>query len=155
VTPGRWETTVSALVGYLASKTMDRATSWFYARQSEHSKRREEELAPGGTLVQVGKQIGRAVGRDLSEEGAGRAGLAAHRMLGISYGVAATALARRGVPPLAAGVVVGAGAFALVDEGTAISQFRAYPVESHLRGVVGHATYGLASGVLLWIIRRR
>ena len=43
---------VGALVGYVASRTMDQATTWFYASQTEESKPRDEELAPGGTLVQ-------------------------------------------------------------------------------------------------------
>jgi amidase/aspartyl-tRNA(Asn)/glutamyl-tRNA(Gln) amidotransferase subunit A len=43
-------------------------------------------------------------------------------------------------------------AFVLVDEGTAISQITDYPVESHLRGVVGHGAFGLAAGILLSLI---
>lgn len=141
-----------ALAGYAASRIMDQATTWFYASQTEESKRREEELAPGGTLVQMGKQLGGAVGRDLTDEEAGRVGLAVHRTLGVSYGMAASALIRRGTPPLAAGLVVGALAFVLVDEGTAISALTDYPVESHLRGVVGHGAFGLAAGILLSLI---
>ena len=140
---------VGALVGYVASRIMDQATTWFYARQTEESKRREEELAPGGTLVQMGKQLGAAVGRDLTDEDAGRVGLAVHRTLGMSYGIAASALIRRGTPPLKAGLLVGSLAFVLVDEGTAITQVFDYPVESHLRGVVGHGAFGLAAGILL------
>jgi hypothetical protein len=146
--------TVGALVGYAASRTMDQATTWFYARQSEASQRREEELAPGGTLVQTGKQFGRAVGRELSDDEAGRVGLAAHRILGMSYGMAASALVRRGVSPWLAGPAVATAGFLLVDEGTAISLFTAYPVESHLRGVVGHAAFGLTAGTLLALVER-
>jgi hypothetical protein len=146
---------VGALVGYVASRTMDQATTLFYARQSDASTRREEELAPGGTLVQVGKQLGGAIGRDLSDEQAGRVGLAAHRTLGVGYGMAAAALVRRGVAPLRAWLAVGATAWAPVDEGTAISLFTECPVESHVRGVVGHAAFGLAAGILLAIIDRR
>jgi hypothetical protein len=58
-------------------------------------------------------------------------------------------------PPLLAGTATGAGAFILIDEGTAISQFWAYPVESHLRGVVGHATFGLVAGSLMSVVRPR
>jgi len=142
------------LVGYVASRTMDQATTWFYGIQTDASKQREEELAPGGTLVQFGKQVGAALGRDLSAEAAGRVGLAAHRTLGVGYGMAAAALVRRGVPPLKAGLAVGAAAWAIVDEGTALPTFTDYPVESHLRGVVGHATLGLAIGVLLSLVER-
>jgi hypothetical protein len=146
---------VGALAGYAASRTMDQATTLFYARQTQASKDREEELAPGGTLVQVGKDLGRAAGRDLDDATAGRVGLAVHRTMGVGYGMAAAALVRRGLRPLNAGLAVGGAAWALIDEGTAISTFADYPVESHLRGVVGHLTLGLAIGALLSLIDRR
>jgi hypothetical protein len=73
----------------------------------------------------------------------------------MSYGMAAAALVRRGVSPVMAGLAVGAAAFVLVDEGTALPLFRAYPAVSHARGVVGHGTYGLAVGILLWLIHER
>jgi hypothetical protein len=146
---------VGALAGYAASRAMDQATTLFYGMQTEASKRREEELAPGGTLVQFGKQLGRAAGQDLSDEQAGRVGLAFHRTLGVVYGMAAAARVARGVTPLKAGLAVGATAWVVVDEGTAMSQFTDYPVESHGRGVVGHGTYGLALGLLLSLVERR
>jgi hypothetical protein len=146
---------VGALVGYAASRTMDQATTWFYASQTDESKRREEELAPGGTLVQLGKQLGAALGRDLSDEEAGRVGLAIHRTMGVCYGMAAAALVGKGVRPLVAGLAVAAVAFVLVDEGTAISQLTDYPLESHMRGVIGHGAFGLAAGALLSLIHGR
>jgi hypothetical protein len=144
-----------ALVGYVASRSMDQATAWFYGRQTDASKQREEELAPGGTLVQLGKQLGQAAGRDLTDAQAGRVGLAVHRTLGVLYGMGAAALVKRGVRPMTAGLTVGTAAWVVVDEGTAISQFTAYPMESHMRGVVGHATLGLAVGVLLSLLGKR
>ncbi len=146
---------MGALAGYVASRTMDHATTWFYARQSDESKRRDEELAPGGSLVQLGKQLGEAAGRSLDDEQAGRVGLAVHRTLGVSYGIAVAALVKAGLKPMTAGPAVGAAAFVLIDEGTAISDFTAYPVASHLRGVVGHATLGLVAGVLLSLVEGR
>ena len=70
----------------------------------------------------------------------------------------AAALARRGVAPVTAGVASGVGGFLVVDE-LANSLFftpppQAYPVESHLRGVVGHLTFGAVTGVLLALARR-
>jgi hypothetical protein len=144
-----------ALAGYVASRTMDAATTWFYGTQSAESKKREDEIAPGGALVQVGKQLGRVAGRDLDDEQAGRVGLVVHRTLGVAYGIAATRLVRRGMPPFASGVAVGTAAFVLVDEGMAITQFFQYPAESHLRGVVGHVTLGAAIGTLLSLLARR
>jgi hypothetical protein len=83
---------------------------------------------------------------------------AMHRSLGQLYGVVAAALTRRGVPPVAAGVTAGVGGFLLVDE-LANGLFftpppQAYPVESHLRGLVGHLTFGATTGVLLAVARR-
>ena len=53
--------------------------------------------------------------------------------------------------------MTGATAFLLVDEGLTSTAFtpppRAYPVESHLRGVVGHITFGVAAGAMLVIAR--
>jgi hypothetical protein len=143
---------VGALAGYAASRVMDHATTFFYGVQSDKSKAREEEIAPGGTLVQVGKQIGQAFGRELDDATAGKVGLALHRTMGITYGVAAAALVKRGVRPLIAGVAVGSAAWVIVDEGTNLPTFTDYPAESHLRGVVGHATYGLAAGLLLALV---
>jgi hypothetical protein len=81
-----------------------------------------------------------------------------HQSLGQGYGVVAAALTRRGVPPLAAGVASGAAGFVLIDE-LANGLFftpppQAYPVESHLRGLVGHLTFGATTGALLALARR-
>jgi len=150
----RTDLVTGALVGYAASRTMDAATTAFYARQDEASKGREQELAPGGTLLQLGQQLAGAVGRSADDAAAARIGVSVHRGLGVSYGVLAAALVRRGWSAWAAGLTVGAGAFLVVDEGTALPQLTDYPPVSHLRGVVGHATYGLAAGALLWLVRR-
>jgi len=140
---------VGALAGYAASRTMDAVTTVFYARQDDASKRREQELAPGGTLVQLGKQLGGLVGRDLDDDAARRVGTALHRTFGTTYGAIAAALVRRGMPPLRAGLADGAAAVLVVDEGKGLPTATSYPLVSHLRGVVGHATVGLTIGVLL------
>ncbi len=151
----RTTVTAGALAGYAASRTMDLVTTWFYDRQSEASKGREQELAPGGTLVQLGKQLGGLVGRRLDDAAAGRVGVAVHRSLGTAYGVLAATLVRRGWRPVPAGLTVGALAFAVVDEGTALRLATSYALVSHLRGVVGHATVGLTIGVLLSLLDLR
>ncbi|MCF6736820.1 hypothetical protein [Blastococcus sp. KM273129] len=102
--------------------------------------------------MQLGKQLGAAVGRDLDDGAAGRVGLVVHRTFGVLYGITAAALVRRGLPPIVAGPAVGTAAFLLVDEGTALPTLTTYPLTSHARGVVGHATFGLAAGVLLALV---
>ena len=149
---------VGAAIGYGASMAMDQATGWYFGRQSEASRRREEEVAPGGAPVLVGKKLARLVGRDVSDEGAAKIGSVIHRSLGMTYGMAAAALARKGVAPLVAGIATGTAAFVVVDEAFLSAFFtpppRAYPIESHLRGMVGHLGYGLAAGAMLSVARR-
>jgi len=73
-------------------------------------------------------------------------------VLGVTYGVIAASLTRRDVPALAAGPLVGAAAWLLVDEGLSLCTARDYLPESHLRGVIGHGTWGASAGVLLALV---
>jgi hypothetical protein len=149
---------VGAAAGYLASQVMDRATTWFYARQSDASKRRESELLPEGAPLASARKLAGLIGAEPTDDQAGRIALAMHRSLGQAYGVVAAALTRRGVAPFTAGVASGVGGFLVVDE-LANSLFftpppQAYPVESHVRGAVGHLTLGVVTGLLLAVARR-
>ena len=149
---------IGAAIGYCASRVMDLATGWCFEHQSEASRRREEEVAPGGTLVLAGRWLAGMLGRDVTDEEAERIGWVIHRVLGVTYGTAAAALARSGVSPLQAGIATGATAFVLVDEGF-MSAFVtpppwAYLPESHVRGIVGHLAYGGAVGAMLAVARR-
>jgi hypothetical protein len=149
---------VGTAAGYLAGQVMDRATTWFYARQSDASKRREDEVLPGGAPMASARKLAGLVGVEPTDEQAGRIATAMHQSLGQAYGVAAATLAANGMPPLAAGVAAGAAGFLLVDEAANSLFFtpppQAYPVESHLRGVVGHLAFGAALGLLLALARR-
>jgi hypothetical protein len=137
---------------------MDQATTWFYARQSDASKQREGELLPEGAPVASARKLAGLIGAEPTDEQAGTIAASLHQGLGQLYGVAAAALTRRGVPPVRAGLASGAAGFLRVDE-LANSLFftpppQAYPVESHLRGAVGHLTLGLVTGALLAVARR-
>ena len=149
---------VGAAAGYLAGQVMDKATTWFYERQSDASKRRESELLPEGAPMASARKLAGLVGAEPTDDQADTIASTLHQSLGQLYGVVAAALARNGVPPVTAGLATGAGGFLLVDE-LANSLFftpppQAYPVESHLRGAVGHLTFGAATGVLLALARR-
>ena len=149
---------VGAAAGVAAGQVMDRATTWFYERQSDASKERENELLPEGAPMASARKLAGLIGAEPTDDQTGQLAAAMHRSLGQLYGVAAAALTRRGVPPVAAGVATGLGGFLLVDE-LANGLFftpppQAYPVESHLRGLVGHLTFGAATGVLLSVARR-
>ncbi len=88
---------------------------------------------------------------------AARIGSVVHRSLGLAYGVTAAALARTGTGPVRAGITAGTAAFLLVDEGVVGTVFTpppwAYPIESHLRGAVGHLACGAAAGAMLAVAR--
>jgi hypothetical protein len=149
---------VGAAAGYLAGQVMDRATTWYYGRQSETSKQREQELLPEGAPLTTARRLAGLIGAEPTDDQAGKLALGMHQSLGQLYGVLAAVLTRRGVPPLAAGMATGVAGFVLVDE-LANGLFftpppQAYPVESHLRGVVGHLTFGASAGVLLAVARR-
>jgi hypothetical protein len=149
---------VGAAAGYAAGKVMDRATTWFYQRQSDASKQREGELMPEGAPMASARKLAGLVGAQPTDKQASRIATVLHQSLGQLYGVGAAALTRAGVPPLTAGVASGVAGLLLVDE-LANSLFftpppQAYPIESHLRGVVGHLTFGATLGVLLAVARR-
>jgi hypothetical protein len=149
---------IGGAAGYLAGRVMDQATTWFYTRQSDASKQREGALLPEGAPVASARKLAGLIGAEPTDEQAGTIAASLHQGLGQLYGVAAAALTRRGVPPVRAGLASGAAGFLLVDE-LANSLFftpppQAYPVESHLRGLVGHLTFGATTGALLALARR-
>lgn len=149
---------VGAAAAYGAGKIMGAATTRFLERQSEASRRREEEVTPGGAPMATARWLADVVGADLTDDEAVRLAGFLHRGLSTAYGLAAVLLVRAGARPLRAGVAVGAAAFLLVDEGVSvlgvIPRPPEYPLESHLRGVVGHLTFGVATGALLTLARR-
>jgi hypothetical protein len=142
---------IGAAAGYGANRAMDVATAWFYARQDEASKAREEEVYPGGAILDAGRQIAAIMKiANPGEDQIQQLGIRAHRALGMTYGVMAATLVGFGVRPMKAGVLVGVAAFVLVDELMSAVQLEPsptdFPIEAHLRGVVGHATFGVALG---------
>jgi len=149
---------VGAAAGYAASRCMDLATSWFYERQSEESRAREEEVLPGGALMAGGRDMARMMRiEDPDDETVARLGLRAHRGGGMAYGVLGALLVGAGVRPLRAGLLVGVAAFALVDEALNAVQLEPspsdFPMEAHARGAVGHLAFGAALGTALWVAR--
>ena len=139
--------------GYLASRLMDKVTTAYQERQSGDSRRREKELQEVPAYVKAAERLAEIGGQNLDQERAERLGLRLHRGLGLSGGVIAGLLVARGMNPWAPGST-GFGLWLLVDEG-ANALFgltpppTAYPRETHVRGLLGHLTYGGALGALL------
>lgn len=116
----------------------------------------QKEVAPGDAPVLAGKKLASLVGRDVSDQQAAKIGSVVYWALGMSYGMAAAVLARAGVPPLVAGIAT--GAMALVVDGGVMSAFftpppLAYPLDSHVRELVGHLGYGAVAGTMLSAVR--
>ena len=116
----------------------------------------QKEVAPDDAPVLAGKKLVSLVGRDVSDQQAAKIGSVVYWALGMSYGMAAAVLARAGVPPLVAGIAT--GAMALVVDGGVMSAFftpppLAYPLDSHVRELVGHLGYGAVAGTMLSAVR--
>src|SRR3712207_9472537 len=80
---------VGAGAGYLASQVMDKATTWYYGRQSDASKQREQELLPEGAPLASARKLAGLVGAEPTDKQAGTIALAMHQSLGQLHGVVA------------------------------------------------------------------
>src|SRR3712207_7848386 len=59
--------------------------------------RSEDEIEPGGTPVLAGRKLAGWVGRDVTDDEAGRIGFIVPRPLGVAHGKTAAALAGAGI----------------------------------------------------------
>lgn len=143
-----------SLAGYAATLVMERSASFFYERQSESSRQREEQLRqemPTTTLVRRAAEI---AGTKIEDERAEKLGMAVHYAFGASGGPVAALIERRGIGPLAAGLAVGTGMWVAVDEGTnavlgLTPPAPEWPAVTHVRALVAHLVYGVVLGTLL------
>jgi hypothetical protein len=144
-----------AIAGGVATWVMDLATTGLYSQQSEAVTARETAARPRGqpsadNLIDlVSARLGLSLDADQREA----AIQTAHYALGAVPG-ALYAVLRDRLPLLGAarGLVYGALLFAVNDEyvNTRLGLAgppEAYPVETHLRGLVGHLVLGVATDV--------
>jgi hypothetical protein len=144
----------SALAGLGATLFMEYASTAFYNRQSAPSREREELLRsemPTTTLV---RKTAKLIGEDLDDQRAEKLGAISHYAFGAAGGPAALMLHCRGAGPLGAGLAVATAMEVVVDQGmnTALRLTpppNVWPWQAHARGVVAHAIYGVALGLLL------
>ena len=128
-----------------------------YRREDPAALRRELQARPGGldSAHLLARKLGRAVGHDPGTKQPNAAGVAVHYALGALPG-AAYALTRRRFPAIArsVGLPFGLALFVVNDEiaapllGLARGP-RAYPVQSHVRGLVAHLVLGVGTDRLL------
>jgi hypothetical protein len=149
---------LGAASGFAASFAMDAATSAYLARQSERSVRRQDELAPGGAPALFIRRAAGVADRELTVEQSEGYALVLHRTLTSAFGAASAALVGPRRSPMLSALEATGAAFVLVDEGLPALRIvpapRKWPVESHVRGVIGYAVLGLGIGALLTVADR-
>jgi len=150
-----------ALAGAAATWFMDLVTTALMNDQSSDVTAREEAAQPNGKSS-VGNLVDRVQGATgltvpASRRGAVESGV--HYLLGIVPG-AIYGVLRRYVPVARAanGLAFGLAVFALNDEyaNAALGLSgppTAYPVETHLRGLTGHAVLGMATETGIQLLR--
>lgn len=136
--------------GIVGSRLMNPVTTKLYELESEEDKQREKAASKGGSAPQVAaEKTARLLGHELDEDQAAKGAQVMHYLTGI----AAVPLylwlrQRRHMGPLTAGLASGLALFMVMDEvanplmGTS-GPPQAYPASTHVRGVVGHAVFGI------------
>jgi len=147
-----WTTVaIGAVGGALGTIAMEPVTTFLYQHEDEPDKKREEELRKEPALNVLAARLIELVGAEPTDESKRRLATALHWMYGMGWG-ALYALLRRRVPMLRKGLGLPFGVlFALVGD-EVMNQVlgltappKAWPIDAHLRGVVGHVAYAAAT----------
>lgn len=155
---------IGAAAGFLGTKVMEPVSMALYRWEPDEARAVEDEVRPGPPYRVAAEKTAAAVGLRLSDAALGRAALAFHYGLAVSwaplYGVLRRRARRR---PVAAALLTGMLMSAVADETlTPLLGFsapnRAYPLVTHVRGVAAHLVFGLTVGAvteLAWKLSRR
>lgn len=142
---------VATAAGYAGTKVMEPVAAKLMALESDDDQRREQEVRPGPPPVLAARSLSqRVLGVDLDEGQQQQAGMAFHYLAGVSWAPVYQQLRRRTrLGPLGAGLATGASQSLLLDEVVtpglgASAPNRAYPLSTHLRGLVAHLVFGLS-----------
>lgn len=147
--------------GAIATWTMNQLTSWLYRRESEDA-RRQEQRARGGrsTYVAAAERLADTAGMKLERDARQQAGTALHWATGMTAGAAyAVVRSRRRRVAHGAGMPFGTAFFlggGRVDESAARPSPgpRAFPWQTHARGLGGHLVFGLVAEGALQLLDR-
>jgi hypothetical protein len=148
-----------AIAGALATWVMDRITTFMYQHENRTVRLLEDGVRHGRTAYETAaEKLAGLAGRQLSEEERSRLGITLHWALGIAAGAAYGAFARN-IPPFraAGGAKFGTAFWAAVDEGL-VSLLgltpppKAFPWETHARGLVGHLAFGIVTDRTLRVL---
>jgi hypothetical protein len=150
-----------AAVGLAATWVMGRVTTFMYERQDRYARRREDRVRGGRTSYErAAEKAADAIGIRLSRDERRLVGSAIHWTIGIAAGTMYGALRKRIQRAAAArGLAFGATFWLLLDEMLVPAMRltpgpRAFPWQTHARGLVGHLAYAAAADAMLRIVRR-
>lgn len=142
---------MGAVAGAAATWLMTKVTTAMYERESPQARRREEAARGNKNAYQIAaEKYGDWAGADLDDEDTKHLGEMLHWSLGVSAGAFYGAL--RNVFPslsLGSGLAYGAAFWLLMDE-MAVPALgltpgpKAFPWQTHVRGLAGHAVLGAA-----------
>lgn len=152
---------LGAVAGTAAVWLMDRVGWLMYRRQDPAALQRELQARPDGldSAHLLARKWGRAIGRDPGRQQPNAAGLGVHYVLGALPGLGYALVSRRFKVSAGAGLPFGLALFLVNDEVSApllglARGPRAYPPQSHLRGLVAHLVLGVGTDRLLAVGRR-
>ena len=145
-----------AVAGVVGVWALDRVDWTLYERESPAAKRRIAKARPNGMdpAHNLAATVAGLFGRDLPDQ-PNPAGIGVHYGLGVSAAMGYAALRRRfPAVGLGAGAVFGALLWLVQDEGLntltgAGGKPQDYPATTHLRGLLAHMTFGLATELVL------
>jgi hypothetical protein len=155
---------LAPVAGYVGTKMMEPVGMKLYELESDDDRRREDEVRPGPPYAIAARKAADLAGLDLSDKQLERLSLAFHYGLAIQWAPLYAVLRRRtSLAPVPAGLATGAAMSLIADEMmTPAMGFsapnRAYPLATHVRGLIGHLVYGLgvaATTELGWRLLRR
>jgi len=150
-----------AIAGAVATFVMSKVTGYMYEHE-DRGARREEDKARGGrsSYEAAAEKAASATGTSLDPHQRQQAGAAMHWALGIGAGAAYAVFRRRfqGLGNMA-GTAFGTGFWTLLDEGLVPALGltpgpRAFPWQTHARGLVGHLTFGTVTDGTLRLLDR-
>lgn len=154
------EIALGAVAGAAATWLMGKATSYLYEQEGEAARQREDQARGGRTAYETAaEKLAGLACQPLSDDERKKMGNAIHWSIGIGSGVLYALLRRRltgqgAGRELAAGALFGTAVWLLLDEVGNVALGltpgpRAFPWQTHARGLAGHLVLGLGAEGLL------
>jgi hypothetical protein len=151
---------IGLVSGYVGDLAMTAVTTKLYELESPEDRRKETEVSPGVSYDIAARQLASRVGVRLSGQQEKSIGSLFHHGLGLNGGVMYMFLRRRlGLGPATSALAVSMALFLGLDEGLTpalgwSAPNSAYPLTTHIRGLLGHLTLGAAIAPIAEVLSR-